>query len=194
MDEPNIHPTGQTPETTETSSSDVPEDRLLTTRLPPISPPHYHYSSAPPASLDSPLSRLPPVPLAPPSAPYRAQDISAPPQPKPSWWRTLLTATVPPPPVSVATSATDEGVVRRRIAATCAGMALGFVILSLALGLRGADPSPVPIIGAALVIARAAVSLGFLAFGHALLRMSERFLTGRSNDANPRSTSTPNLH
>lgn len=77
---------------------------------------------------------------------------------------------------------TDDRVLRRRIGATCGGMALGFVILALALGLRGAEPAYVPAVSAALIVARAFVALGFLAFGYGLLRMGERFFTSRLND------------
>jgi len=67
---------------------------------------------------------------------------------------------------------------KRRIGATCAGMALGFVILALALGLRGAEPAYSPTVSAALVIARAMVALGFLGFGYGMLQMAERLFTG----------------
>jgi hypothetical protein len=191
MNEADIDLPQRSSDQAESSSSETSDDRLLTTRLPPIGPPQYHYSSAPPSSLESQSSRPPPASFAPSGAPYR-QDVSVPSQPRTSWWRALLTATVPPPmstPIP-----TDDGVLRRRIAATCAGMALGFVILALALGLRGAEPaSSVPAVSAAVIIARAGLALGFLAFGHGLLRMSERFFMGRSSDAGIRGASPPNI-
>jgi hypothetical protein len=164
MNEANIDLTAQ--ESTQ-EVSDV-DDRLLTRRLPPITPPPPRAASVPPSS--------PPPALA-PSGTYAT---SGPPQPRTSWWNALLAATFPPPsfapvaPVAV----TDERVMRRRIGATCAGMAVGFVILALALGLRGSEPAFSPTVGAALVISRALVALGFLGFGYGLLRMAERLLTG----------------
>jgi hypothetical protein len=148
---------------------DPSDDRLLlTTRLPPITPPPMRPASVPPSS---------PPPSFAPSGMYRTGSAGE--QPRSSWWNALLTATFPPPSIA-APAATDERVMRRRIGATCAGMALGFVILALALGLRGAEPAYSPAVAAALVIARAIVALGFLAFGYALLRMAERFFTGGS--------------
>ena len=73
-------------------------------------------------------------------------------------------------------------------------MALGFVILALALGLRGAEPAFVPTVSAALIVSRAMVALGFLAFGYGLLRMGERFFTGRSGDAASQNTGSHNLN
>jgi hypothetical protein len=139
------------------------DDRLLTTRLPPMTPPPMRPASVPPSS---------PPPFA-PSGTYRAETVHT----RTSWWQALLTATFPPP--SVAPAPTDDRVFRKRLGATCAGMALGFVILALALGLRGAEPAYTPVVSAALIVARSIVALGFLAFGHSLLRMAERFFTGR---------------
>jgi hypothetical protein len=146
------------------------DDRLLTTRLPPMTPPPMRPASVPPSA----------IPSFAPSGTYRSDA-----GPRTSWWQALLTATFPPPSVAPAASAaTDDRVFRRRIGATCAGMALGFVILALALGLRGAEPAYTPVVSAALIVARSIVALGFLAFGHSLLRMAERFFTGRSLPAN----------
>ena len=112
-------------------STAASEDKLLTTRLPPMTPPPMRPPSVPPGAEASPS-------YGPVSATYRGdrRDTSIPPQPRTSWWKALLTATYPPPP-SIAPIQTDERVVRRRIGATCAGMAIGFAILALALGLRG---------------------------------------------------------
>jgi hypothetical protein len=139
------------------------DDRLLTTRLPPMTPPPLRPASVPPSS--------PPPPFA-PSGTYRSDT-----GPRSSWWRALLTATFPPQ--AVAPAPTDDRVFRKRLGATCAGMALGFVILALALGLRGVEPAYTPVVSAALIVSRSFVALGFLAFGHSLLRMAERFFTGR---------------
>jgi hypothetical protein len=151
-------------------TADMPDDRLLTTRLPPITPPPIRPASVPPSS---------PPPSFAPSGTYRAEVRSSV-QPRPSWWQSLLTATFPPTSYAPYPSApTDERVLRRRVGATCAGMALGFVILALALGLRSVEPSYSPVVSAALVLSRSLVALGFLAFGHSLLRMAERFFVNR---------------
>jgi hypothetical protein len=169
-----------------TVMSDMPhtasEDKLLTTRLPPMTPPPMRPPSEPPAAEMA-------TSYAPVSGMYRG-DVSLPPQPRTSWWKALLTATQPPPSNTIPVPATDERVVRRRIGATCAGMAIGFVILALALGLRGAEPAFSPMVAAAMVLARALIAVGFLAFGYGLLRMAERFFVSRS-DAPP---SSHNLH
>jgi hypothetical protein len=155
--------------TSQDSTQEVPaaeesgDDRLLTRRLPPITPPPPRAASVPPSS--------PPPALA-PSGTYPANSGA---QPRPSWWSALLAATSPPP--AMAPVATDERILRRRIGATCAGMALGFVILGLALGLRGAEPAYSPMVSAAFVLSRAMVALGFLGFGYGLLRMAERLFT-----------------
>jgi hypothetical protein len=60
-------------------------------------------------------------------------------------------------------------------------MALGFVILALALGLRGAEAAYSPTITAALVLGRSLVAVGFLGFGYGLLSMAERLITSGSD-------------
>jgi hypothetical protein len=159
------------PDSSQQEVTQAEDDRLLTHRLPPMTPPPPRVASVPPSS--------PPPALA-PSGTYLAGG-SLPPQPRTSWWNALLTATFPPPSLAPAPPV-DERVLRRRIGATCAGMALGFVILALALGLRGAEPAFSPTVGAALVISRALVALGFLGFGHGLLRMAERLFTTAGTD------------
>ncbi len=156
----------------EVVTDDAVDDRLLTRRLPPITPPPPRAASVPPSS---------PPPAFAPSGTYPANATGGV-QPRPSWLHALLTATFPPPAPA---APTDEGVLKRRIGATCAGMALGFVILALALGLRGVEPAYTPAVSAALVIARAMISLGFLGFGYGLLRMSERLLTSRHEPSTP---------
>ena len=164
-----------------TVMSDPPDDRLMTTRLPPMTPPPMRPPSVPPSAEASPS-------FAPVSGTYRG-DVSMPPQPRTSWWKALLTATYPPP--ASVPAPTDERVIRRRIGATCAGMAIGFVILALALGLRGAEPAFSPAVAAAMVVARAIIAVGFLAFGYGLLRMAERFFTSRSAEV---ASSSSHLH
>jgi hypothetical protein len=174
MNEAHIDLTAQ--DSSRDAVAEVPDDRLLTTRLPPITPPPLRPASVPPSS--PPPSMAPSMPggLA-PSGTYRS-NASMPAQLGSSWWRALLTATFPPP--ARVPAVTDERVIRRRVGATCAGMALGFVILALALGLRGVEPAYSPTVSAALVLARAIVALGFLGFGYGLLRMAERVFTGRT--------------
>jgi hypothetical protein len=165
--------------TSQDSTQEVPaaadesaDDRLLTRRLPPMTPPPPRTVSVPPSS--------PPPALA-PSGTYPANSAT---QPRTSWWNALLTATFPPP-AAVPAMPTDERIMRRRIGATCAGMALGFVILGLALGLRGAEPAYTPMVAAAFVLSRSLVALGFLAFGYGMLRMAERLFTGLAGSERP---------
>jgi hypothetical protein len=156
--------------------TDAADDRLLTRRLPPMTPPPPRAASVPPSS--------PPPPFAPsgmyPSSGAGSAGTTV--QPRTSWWQSLLTATAPPPSMAPALPA-DERVLKRRIGATCAGMALGFVILALALGLRGAEAAYSPTVTAALVLGRSLVAVGFLAFGYGLLRMAERLISGGADRA-----------
>src|SRR5579859_3664026 len=151
-----------------TQEVDAADDRLLTRRLPPATPPPPRTASVPPSS--------PPPPLG-PSGTYPASAAPAPAQVQRGWWSALLTSTLPPPSVTPL-APTDERVLKRRIGATCAGMAVGFVILALALGLRGAEAAYNPTITAALVLGRSLVAVGFLGFGYGLLSMAERLLNG----------------
>jgi hypothetical protein len=161
-----------------TQEVDAVDDRLLTRRLPPMTPPPPRATSVPPPSASPPS-------LA-PSGTYPANSAGIT-QPRTSWWNALLTKTFPPPSLAPAPP-TDERVLRRRLGATCGGMALGFVILGLALGLRGAEAAYTPMVTAALVLGRSVLAVGFLGFGYGLLRMAERLLTsiadraGRSSD------------
>jgi hypothetical protein len=180
MNEANVDLAGQkaAAEVPSAESAETADDRMLTTRLPPITPP-------PPRTASVPPSNPPPAPSFAPSATYRS-DAALPPAPRTSWWRALLTATFPPPPDIPADQtevlrAAEDRLMRRRVGATCAGMALGFVILALAMGLRGAEPAYTPIVSAAMVVSRSLIALGFLAFGASLLRMAERFLTNRDS-------------
>jgi hypothetical protein len=147
---------------TSVPAEEAVDDLLLTKRLPPITPPPMRPSSAPPPGGAFTASGTFPTEIAGP-------------QSRPSWWQALLSVTSAPPSLSPAP--TDERVLRRRIGATCAGMAIGFVILALALGLRGVEPSYSPTVSAALILARALVALGFLGFGYGLLRMAERLFS-----------------
>ena len=160
-----------------TQEVDAVDDKLMTRRLPPLTPP-------PPRAVGVPGSAPPPA-LG-PSGTYPANMATALGQTRPSWWRSLLASSAPPPSLAPA-APTDERVLKRRIGATCAGMAIGFVILALALGLRGAEAAFSPTITAALVLGRSLVAVGFLGFGYGLLSMAERLFTSGSD----RSSSSP---
>jgi len=140
---------------------DPEEDKLLTRRLPAVTPP-------PPRAIGVPASAPPPA-LGPT---------------RPSWWRSFLAGGAPSPHMAPA-APTDERILKRRIGATCAGMAIGFVILALALGLRGAEAAFSPTISAALVLGRSLVAVGFLGFGYGLLSMAVRLFTSGTDRSSP---------
>ena len=167
--------------------STVPEDHLKTTRMAPIAPPPIgplKFSSAPPPpfSISSPPSAV--VAVAPrlPSFEPDARDSQAPslnvpgpttdaPVARSSWWRSLLTATVPPgrrDAVSV-----DEVVLRKRAGAGAAVLSFALVVAALVVGLRSA-PAIEPAVAATVVASRAVIALGLLAFALALGRAAER--------------------
>lgn len=159
-----------------TQEVDAVDDRLLTRRLPPVTPPPPRAAGVMPSS--------PPPALA-PSGTYPANAATTSPgQARPNWWRSLLTGSAAPRSLAPAVP-TDERVLKRRVGATCAGMALGFVILALGLGLRGADAAYNPTITAALVLGRSLVAVGFLGFGYGLLSMAERLITSGSDRSSP---------
>jgi hypothetical protein len=95
---------------------------------------------------------------------------------KPSWLRSLLTTSFPPPsrerlpgvhlPVSAQTAGTAFAV-----------LGLLFAVVALVTGLRGAPSETLaPAVAAALVIARALVALGAGALSFAMFRQAERLL------------------
>jgi hypothetical protein len=96
-----------------------------------------------------------------------------PPLPRTSWWRSLIASTVAPGP------GTEEESADRRIGKTCLGMAFGFALLALLVGLRGAPAEP-SAVAVAIVTSRTVVALGLIAFGYGALRVGERFFTPRS--------------
>jgi hypothetical protein len=160
-----------------TQEVDAVDDRLLTTRLPPLTPPPPRAAGISPSS--------PPPPFA-PSGTYPANAATTSPgqaRSGSSWWRSLWTGSAPPPS-PVPAPPTDERVLKRRIGATCAGMAIGFVILALGLGLRGAEAAYNPTITAALVLGRSLVAVGFLGFGYGLLSMAERLISSGTDRPN----------
>jgi hypothetical protein len=152
----------------------APDDRLATTRLPPLAPP--------PQKQRVPSTPPPPaVQLGPGVSQLYASDGMARPamsssvQPRTSWWRTFLASPSAGPPLS-------NRAVEKGVGMACAGLSLVLLVFGLAVGLRGAPPlsSRSPTVDAALVIAHALVGLGLLAFGAALLLIGERFFVGRS--------------
>lgn len=159
-----------------TQEVDAVDDRLLTKRLPPVTPPPPRAAGVFPSS--------PPPALA-PSGTYPANVANTSPgQARSSWWRSLLTSSPSLPSLAPA-APTDERLLKRRIGATCAGMALGFVILALALGLRGAEAAYSPNVTAALVLGRSVVAVGFLGFGYGLLSMAERLFSSGTDRSSP---------
>jgi hypothetical protein len=180
---PATEPTAQPPQ----SGPDPADDRLATIRvasLPPVPRP-------PP-----PPSRAPrPAPSAPPpsgqtqngglseGAGVARSDSSSRPT-RTSWLQSLLASTLPSPG-SQASSA--ETVRRARVAWACAVLAVALIVSALFMGLSAppAESAFASNVVAALVIARALMSLGMLATGLTLLRMSERWLTaGRRETSN----------
>jgi hypothetical protein len=94
------------------------------------------------------------------------------PLPRTSWWRSLIAATMAPP-------AHEDENADRRVGKAFVGLALGFALVALLVGLRSA-PADSPAVAVAMVTSRTVVALGLLAFGYALLRMGERLLAPRS--------------
>src|SRR5581483_9184894 len=96
------------------------------------------------------------------------------PLPRTSWWRSLIASTVSPGPDGVEEDSAD-----RRIGKTCLGMAFGFALLSLLVGLRAAPAEP-PAVAVAIVTSRTLIALGLIAFGYAAMRVGERFFAPRA--------------
>jgi len=158
--------------------ADLPQsDELKTfTRLPPVTPPPPPMTTLMPPPM--PASFRPPSlsPAMPFDGRVRHVPQEALPTGKPSWLAALLTSTLPPP------STTRDPSVRAPIRPATAGavfaaLGLVFAILALVTGLRGTpDESIAPAVAAALVIARALVTLGSGALSFVLMRSAERLL------------------
>jgi hypothetical protein len=156
----------------------VDGDELKTTRLPPPTPPPMTTTMMPPPM---PASFRPSAPA--PAMPLEAVSLDFPRQPvatgKPSWLKALLTPTVPPPATTghgaVATIRPDTA------GAVLAGLGLVFALVALVTGLRGApDASLAPVVAAAVVLARALITLGAGALSFLLFRSAERLLVSSS--------------
>jgi hypothetical protein len=156
------------------------EDHLATTRLPPVPrpPPMSRPASAPPvfpSSPSTPGSSPETGVLRPPPPEVSKGVLSAlrPAHHRTSWWRALLQPTVP---VGALGISSPRGAVQLRLAASSLVVALIMVPVAVAVGLRE-PPSEwliSPAVSAAVVMARALVSLGLLAFSFVLLRIAER--------------------
>ena len=168
------------------SSHDVQgdEERLPTSRFPPSGPTPAGRRSFP-AHVAGPMGAPGPVGLVVPparqsypmggNAPGGLYPSEPPASlPRTSWWRSLIASTVAPGPES-----SEEENADRRIGKTCLGMAFGFALLALLVGLRAAPAEPPPV-AVAIVTSRTLIALGLIAFGYAALRVGERFLAPRA--------------
>jgi hypothetical protein len=165
----------------------VVEEHLVTTRLPPIPrpPPQSRVASAPPPLHPVP-SPAPAAAAAPPATTYEGappqagSSAVAPPDARSSWWRALLQSTRAAATQDVSS---PSSAVQLRIAASSAALAVVTVPIAVIIGLRDA-PSDLlvpPTVSAAVVIARALVAVGLIAFSVALLQIAERvFATGQN--------------
>jgi hypothetical protein len=167
--------------TAQRSAIAVAEDRLPTTRLPPITPPPLRPPSVPPGALPSVVVSSRNTPTVPPqsgpgpldaTAKYQAAG-----QPKPSWFRALLTTTSPPP----AAVDYDPYAMRRSVAVGCVVAACAFAVVALVFAFR---PPPSlgtmqPVVAATVVLAHALLALGAGALSYGLLRIAERMSSPR---------------
>src|SRR5579862_4314023 len=168
------------------------EERLPSPRFAPqgSAPQHRHPSFSPgPVSGQVPAASPVGVVVPPPRQSYPMGGNapgglypSEPPAPLPrtSWWRSLIASTVSPAsPASPAPDSSQQESADRRIGKTCLGMAFGFALLALLVGLRAA-PSETPSVAVAIVTSRTVIALGLIAFGYAALRVGERFVAPRA--------------
>ncbi|HEY1695336.1 MAG TPA: hypothetical protein VGG39_24375 [Polyangiaceae bacterium] len=157
-------------------------DELTTTVRPPLTPPPPPMAVANAAPLPSfpPPSDVPSFTLQsqyPSHAPHpSAPPLDGPGAGKPSWLRSLLTTTFPPP--GVARNANPDAPIRASTAgAVFAALGVFFAFVALVCGLRGAPTEIMPpVVAASVVIARALVAFGAGALSFAFLRQAERLL------------------
>jgi hypothetical protein len=147
------------------------------TRLPPITPPPPMTTTMVPPAL--PASFRPPAPSPAPQVALEAVALHFPHEPaasaKPSWLKALLTPTVPP--AATGQTATLPMIRPTTAGAVLASLGLVFALLALVTGLRGTpDTSVAPVVAAAIVLARALVTLGAGALSFLLFRSAERLL------------------
>jgi hypothetical protein len=150
------------------------EDRLATSRLQAhVTPPVSTRRPQPPqgAVVPPPRPSYPGGAGAPRAMLYPSEPPAA--LPRTSWWRSLIASTLAP-------AAQEDAISERRAGAACIGFAVAFSLTALLVGLRGApSDAAAPGVAVAVVLARAALAIGLLAFSYALLRMGERLLTSR---------------
>jgi len=156
-------------------SAPADPDRLATVRNPPPAP-------SPGRKPHVPALAVPPPPGSSPQAPagftsdgaLRYATEPPPALPRTSWWRALITSTLAPPlPL-------DERTLNRRLGLACVLASPLLVGLALVIGLRGDPSTSSPTLSFAIIIARALLALGMLAFSHSLLKMGERLFTPSS--------------
>ncbi len=153
----------------------APEDRLPTTRLPPIAPPPPRAPSVPPPPppLVAPVLSSRETPTVPPQSGRPTTEgagryaMDAVQSPKPSWFRALLTTTSPPPAV------VDT---RRTVVLGCVLAACAFAAIALIFAFRSPPylESMQPLVAAAILVTRGMLAIGAGALTYGLLRMAER--------------------
>jgi hypothetical protein len=149
-------------------------DHLATTRLPSVLPalgplPPARVPSVPPAAV-APLS---PPAFSPAVAP--APGIARPAGQRGSWWKALLGSTQPAAGANDA-QALDDRAARQLVSGASASVGLLMILLGLVVGLREAPTALLftPVVAAAVVVGRAAVSVAMLVVGLTFVRAAER--------------------
>jgi hypothetical protein len=176
MDESNVDvdldpdATSQGEASAERAAITATEDRLPTTRLPPIAPPPMRSPSVPPpppprSSRETPT--VPPQSARPTTEAAGRLAVDAVQPPKPSWFRALLTTTSPPPAPAGA---------RRTVVLGCVLAACAFAAIALVFAFR-TPPSldaMQPVVAAAVLLTHAMLAIGAGALTYGLLRIAER--------------------
>jgi hypothetical protein len=179
-----LEASGERPQAARKGSA--PDDRLPTTRLPPIAPPPLRPPSVPPPV---PTSLTPPpvlssreTPTIPPQSGRPTTEgagryaMDAVQSPKPSWFRALLTTTSPPP-------APVDG--RRTVVLGCVLAACAFAAIALIFAFRSPpylEAMP-PVVAAMVLLTHAMLAIGAGALTYGLLRMAERISSSTGTGA-----------
>lgn len=182
------------PDTDQAGDSDgLTDDHLVTTQMPTVARPPVRVGSASSAAAGA-SSSAPPRAVA--SSALRRDVVAAAGSTGKtagegsSWWRALLQSTRPN---AMPDSLSDARTTRLRIAVTCVALALLWTAIALAIGLRDppSDLLAPAIVTAAVVVARALIAVGLIAFSATLLRVAERLFAavrdGRPDDDSSRS-------
>jgi hypothetical protein len=169
----------------EVLDSDLLKDAEKTSQLPslpPLAPDAPAEAAAPPPAENLETYKMQPLPAPSPVPVFEESTTkhrSEPPPPaaRPSWIKSLLVTTFPPP--GVQPSADQVRLTRRTAGAVFAVLGLAAAVVALVTGLRGApnDPAIPPTVAAAIILARALIAVGAGTFSFALFRMSERLVT-----------------